>query len=294
MSQIVLSHVSLEYPSATGAPVRALDRASALIRDGEFVSLVGPSGCGKSTILKLIAGLLRPTSGSVLLDGREVDGVPPGVGMMFQNDALLPWATALGNVSVALELRGVPRGERAPRARDLLRLVGLEGFEDAYPGTLSGGMRKRVALARVLAYDPSVYLMDEPFGALDAQTKMVMGAELLRIWDGMDRTIVFVTHDIEEAISLSDRVLVMSRRPGRIVSEYAITLPRPRDFYEVRFSGEFRELHRRIWHDLAAQSAPADAPAPTDLDAPDSETADPSSAAGVTAPAVPPTTAATR
>jgi NitT/TauT family transport system ATP-binding protein len=256
VSQIVLSNVTLDYPSPTGGAVRALERVSLLVQDGEFVSLVGPSGCGKSTILKLVSGLLAPPSGGVLLGGQPVTGVPPSVGFMFQSDALLPWATAIENVAVALELRGLTRPERERRARELLALVGLEGFERAYPTMLSGGMRKRVALARVLAYDPSVYLMDEPFGALDAQTKVQMGGELLRIWDGLDRTIVFVTHDIEEAIALSDRVLVMTRRPGRIKSEYRIDLPRPRDFYEVRFSSTFRELHRAIWRDLAAEVAP--------------------------------------
>jgi NitT/TauT family transport system ATP-binding protein len=256
MSQIVLSNVTLDYPAPDGGSVRALDRVSMLVQSGQFVSLVGPSGCGKSTILKLVSGLLTPTSGSVLLGGQPVSGVPAGVGFMFQSDALLPWATAIENVAVALELRGLPRPAREQRAHELISLVGLEGFEQAYPATLSGGMRKRVALARVLAYDPAVYLMDEPFGALDAQTKVQMGGELLRIWDGLDRTIVFVTHDIEEAIGLSDRVLVMTRRPGRIKSEYRIGLPRPRDFYEVRFTPEFREQHQAIWRDLAAEVAP--------------------------------------
>jgi NitT/TauT family transport system ATP-binding protein len=259
VSQIVLSNVALDYQSPSGSTVRALDRLSALVQDGEFVSLVGPSGCGKSTVLKLVSGLLAPTSGSVLLDGQPVTEIPSSVGFMFQSDALLPWATAVENVAVALELRGVPRSDRKHRAHELLALVGLAGFEQAYPATLSGGMRKRVALARVLAYDPGVYLMDEPFGALDAQTKVQMGAELLRIWDGLDRTILFVTHDIEEAIALSDRVLVMTRRPGRIKSEYRIDLPRPRDFYEVRFSGAFQNFHRAIWRDLAAE---VDAPTP--------------------------------
>jgi NitT/TauT family transport system ATP-binding protein len=256
VTQIVLSNVTLDYPAPTGGAVRALEHVSLLVQDGEFVSLVGPSGCGKSTILKLISGLLGPTSGRVLLGGQPVNGVPPSVGYMFQSDALLPWATAVENVGVALELRGLPRPERERRAGELMALVGLAGFEGAYPATLSGGMRKRVALARVLAYDPSIYLMDEPFGALDAQTKVQMGGELLRIWDGLDRTILFVTHDIEEAIALSDRVLVMSRRPGRIKSEYRIDLPRPRDFYEVRFTPEFRTLHQAIWRDLAAEVAP--------------------------------------
>lgn len=264
MNQIRLANVALDY-STEGGAVRALDRVSFSVRDGEFVSLVGPSGCGKSTILRLVSGLLTPTSGSVQLDGKPVDGVPPSVGFMFQHDALLPWSTALGNVQVALELKGVPRGERERRGRELLGLVGLGGFEDAYPATLSGGMRKRVSLARVLAYDPSVYLMDEPFGALDAQTKVAMGAELLRIWDDLDRTVLFVTHDIEEAIGLSDRVLVMSRRPGHIKSEYRIDLPRPRDFYEVRFTPRFQELHRAIWRDLAEEAGP-----PPDLGAAES------------------------
>jgi NitT/TauT family transport system ATP-binding protein len=256
MSQIVLSHVTLDYRAQDGGAVRALDRLSMLVKDGEFVSLVGPSGCGKSTVLKLVSGLLPPTDGGISIDGRPVAGIPPGIGFMFQQDALLPWATTLENVAVALELRGVARSERERRARELLTTVGLEGFEQAYPSTLSGGMRKRVALARVLAYDPGLYLMDEPFGALDAQTKVQLGAELLRIWDGLDRTIVFVTHDIEEAIALSDRVLVMTRRPGRIKAEYRIDLPRPRDFYEIRFTSEFRALHEAIWRDLAAEVAP--------------------------------------
>ncbi|MCC6179726.1 MAG: ABC transporter ATP-binding protein [Chloroflexi bacterium] len=259
MSQIALTDVMLDYPAPGGSRhegVRALDGLSLQVEDGQFVSLVGPSGCGKSTVLKLVAGLLQPTEGAVAIDGQVVDGVPPSIGFMFQNDALLPWSTALENVALALELRGVPRPERVQRARTLTDLVGLRGFEDAYPSTLSGGMRKRVALARVLAYDPAVYLMDEPFGALDAQTKVQMGAELLRLWSGLQKTVLFVTHDIEEAIALSDRVLVMSRRPGRIVSDYAIDLPRPRDFYDIRFTNEFRELHRAIWRDLAAEVGP--------------------------------------
>jgi NitT/TauT family transport system ATP-binding protein len=252
MSQIVLSNVTLDYPSPSGDPVRALDRVSLLVQSGEFVSLVGPSGCGKSTILKLVSGLLAPTSGNVMLDGRPVDGVPAGVGFMFQSDALLPWATAIENVALALELRGLPRAARDERARELIGIVGLSGFERAYPATLSGGMRKRVALARVLAYDPAVYLMDEPFGALDAQTKMMMGYELLRIWNEYRKSVVFVTHDIEEAIGLSDRILVMSARPGRIKSEYRVDLPRPRDLRAARKLPAFHELSEKIWRDIVA------------------------------------------
>ena len=254
-ARIALADVDLEYRAAGQAPVRALDRVSFEIPDGQFVSILGPSGCGKSTILKLISGLLLPTRGDVLLDGQPVRQVPPSVGFMFQSDALLPWATVLDNVALAFEMRGLGTRERRERARELTARVGLGGFEDAYPSALSGGMRKRVSLARVLAYDPAVYLMDEPFGALDAQTKIQMGAELLRLWGGVRKTVLFVTHDIEEAVSLSDRVLVMTRRPGRIRADVAIDLPKPRDFYEIRFTPDFQDLHREIWYELSAEVA---------------------------------------
>ncbi len=255
-TRIALSDVVLEYRAPGQVPVRALDRVDFDVPDGQFVSILGPSGCGKSTILKLVSGLLAPTSGAVLLDGEPIRGVPPSVGFMFQGDALLPWSTVLENVALALELRGLGKPERRARARELTELVGLGGFEDAYPSTLSGGMRKRVSLARVLAYDPAVYLMDEPFGALDAQTKVQLGAELLRLWGGLRKTVLFVTHDIEEAIALSDRVLVMTRRPGRIKADFTIDLPRPRDFYEIRFTPAFQDLHCDIWKELSAEVAP--------------------------------------
>jgi NitT/TauT family transport system ATP-binding protein len=254
-TRIALRDVTLEYRAPGQVPVRALDRVGFEVADGQFVSILGPSGCGKSTILKLVSGLLFPTAGDVLLDGEPIRAVPPSVGFMFQSDALLPWATVLDNVALALELRGLGTRERRERARELTERVGLGGFEDAYPSTLSGGMRKRVSLARVLAYDPDVYLMDEPFGALDAQTKVQMGAELLRLWSGVRKTVLFVTHDIEEAIALSDRVLVMTRRPGRIKADVAIDLPRPRDFYEVRFTPAFQDLHCDIWKQLSAEVA---------------------------------------
>ena len=260
--RIALRDVVLEYRAPGQVPVRALDQVGFDVPDGQFLSILGPSGCGKSTILKLVSGLLMPTDGDVLLDGEPIRGVPPSVGFMFQSDALLPWATVLDNVALALELRGLGKRERRERARELTGLVGLGGFEDAYPSTLSGGMRKRVSLARVLAYDPAVYLMDEPFGALDAQTKVQLGAELSRLWGGVRKTVLFVTHDIEEAIALSDRVLVMTRRPGRIKADFTIDLPRPRDFYEVRFTPAFQDLHCDIWKELSAEVASATAPAP--------------------------------
>ncbi len=225
---------------------------------GEFISIVGPSGCGKSTLLKLISGLERPAKGRIILDGEEVRGTPPKVGFMFQRDTLLPWATVAQNIAVGLELGGIAQERHAERTAELIGFLGLGGFESNYPATLSGGMRQRVSLGRLLAYEPDLYLMDEPFGALDAQTKMSMGRELLRIWSTYRRSVVFVTHDIEEAVSLSDRVLVMSGRPGRIKAEYRVDLPRPRDFRKTRLLAEFRELCEAIWDDI--MGAEADAP----------------------------------
>jgi NitT/TauT family transport system ATP-binding protein len=233
-----------------GQETLAVDGASLTIADGEFVSLVGPSGCGKSTILKVVAGLIAATSGTVNVGNEPVNGVPAGVGMVFQNDALLPWKTVRDNVRLPLVLDGRSTSEQDARIAELLALVQLTGFEDYYPRALSGGMRKRVALARTLAYDPRLFLMDEPFGPLDAQTRIRIGREFLAIWESLGKSVLFVTHDVEEAIALSDRVLVMSPRPGRIVAEFRIDIPRPRDYEEIRFEPEFRELQRAIWHAL--------------------------------------------
>jgi NitT/TauT family transport system ATP-binding protein len=202
-----------------GPPVlAALGGVDLDVRDGEFVCIVGPSGCGKSTLLDLLAGLTRPTTGRVLIDGREITGPGLDRGVVFQQYALLPWRTALGNVEFGLEAKGVARAERPERAREYLELVGLHGFEDRYPHELSGGMKQRVAIARSLAFDPDVLLMDEPFAALDAQTRETMQSELLRIWKRTGKTIVFVTHGIDEAVYLSQRVAVLSARPGRIAA----------------------------------------------------------------------------
>jgi NitT/TauT family transport system ATP-binding protein len=228
----------------------AVDGATLAIAEGEFVSLVGPSGCGKSTILKVLAGLIPAEGGSVHVGGERVNGVPAGVGMVFQNDALLPWKSVRDNVRLPLALRGLSASDQGAEIARLLDLVQLTGFEDYYPRALSGGMRKRVALARTLAYDPRVFLMDEPFGPLDAQTRIIIGREFLAIWERLAKSVLFVTHDVEEAIALSDRVLVMSARPGRIVAEFRIDLPRPRDYEEIRFEPAFRDLQRAIWHAL--------------------------------------------
>lgn len=228
----------------------AVDGATLDVGEGEFVALVGPSGCGKSTLLKVVAGLIPADAGTVLVGGEPVRGVPGGVGMVFQNDALLPWKSVRDNVRLPLALRGLGSRERDAEIVRLLDLVRLTGFEDFYPRALSGGMRKRVALARTLAYDPRLFLMDEPFGPLDAQTRILIGREFLTIWERLGKSVLFVTHDVEEAIALADRVLVMSPRPGRIVAEFPIDVPRPRDYEEIRFTPEFRELQRAIWHAL--------------------------------------------
>jgi NitT/TauT family transport system ATP-binding protein len=230
----------------------AVEGATLDVGEGEFVALVGPSGCGKSTILKVVAGLIAATAGSVHVGGEPVRGVPGGVGMVFQNDALLPWKTVRDNVRLPLALRGLGRREQDAEIGRLLGLVQLSGFEEFYPRALSGGMRKRVALARTLAYDPRVFLMDEPFGPLDAQTRILIGREFLAIWERLGKSVLFVTHDVEEAIALADRVLVMSARPGRIIADFPVALQRPRDYEEIRFTAEFRDLQRAIWHALTA------------------------------------------
>ena len=238
------------YPGPGGAPTRVLDNVNLSIADGEFLSIVGPSGCGKSTMLRLISGLSPASEGQVLVNGKQVTEPPEGVGFMFQRDTLLPWATVYQNIKIALELNGTPPEAHDARIRELLDLLGLARHADYHPAAISGGMRQRAALGRLLAYGPQVYLMDEPFGALDAMTKMILGRELLRIWSSDRKSVVFVTHDIEEAVGLSDRVIVMEGPPGRIKSEYKVDLPRPRDFREVRLLPEFRDLCERIWWDI--------------------------------------------
>ncbi|TMC02266.1 MAG: ABC transporter ATP-binding protein [Chloroflexi bacterium] len=223
------------------------------VPSGDFVTIVGPSGCGKSTLLNAIAGLLDPTE--CVVDGRiAIDGSPPGtrgirLGYVFQRDTLLPWRTILENIELGLEIRRVPRAERV-RARELISLVGLGGFEHYYPHQVSGGMRQRAQLIRTLAYEPDVILMDEPFGALDAQNRMLLQAELLRMWERRKVTVVFVTHDLAEAIVLGQRVVVMSRRPGRVKSIRDVNLTGARDPFELRASPEFTRLEAAVWAEL--------------------------------------------
>ena len=223
-----------------------LDNINISVRAGEFVSLVGASGCGKTTLLRIVDGLIPPTGGEVLLNGQAVRGPSTDRGFVFQSDSLLPWRTVLDNVTFGLELQRVPKSEAHTRARDLISLVGLDGFEQHYPLEISGGMRQRVNLARALAIDPEILLMDEPFAALDAQTREVMQGELLKVWEQRQKTVIFVTHQIDEAVLLSDRVIVLRARPGRVKEEVAIDLPRPRSLKDKR-SPEFVGYVDHIW-----------------------------------------------
>ncbi len=226
--------------------LEALRGINLSVERGEFISVVGPSGCGKTTFLRIVAGLEHATSGDVLLDGRTVREPGTDRGFVFQNDSLLPWRTVFANAIIGREVtRSIGPADRK-RTVELLKLVGLEGFENYHPRQLSGGMRQRVNLARALAIDPEILLMDEPFAALDAQTREIMQAELLRIWERGQKTVLFVTHQIDEAVFLSDRVVVFARRPGRVQAEVAIALPRPRKL-EIKRTSEFVALVDRIW-----------------------------------------------
>ena len=215
-AQIVVDGVSHLYRPARGRAVLALDQVSLEVANREFVALLGPSGCGKSTLLYLIGGFLPVETGTIAVDGNAIAGPGPDRGIVFQHFALFPWKTVRGNILYGLERQGMPKAEREKRAMDFIELVGLSGFEDSYPSQLSGGMRQRTAIARTLAFDPKILLMDEPFGALDAQTRELMQSELLRIWQRTPKTVIFVTHDVQEAVYLADRVAVMSARPGKI------------------------------------------------------------------------------
>ena len=248
-------NITLVFKSKNRDPVTALDKLSFDIAKGEFVSIVGPSGCGKSTFLNLLLGLLRTNSGQLQMDGKAITGPGQERAMVFQEFGLLPWRTVTANVELGLELKGIATAQRMERAMELIKLVGLNGFERHYPHELSGGMKQRVGLARALATEPDVLLMDEPFAALDAQTRDLMQSELLQIWERTRKTVLFVTHSIEEAAYLSDRVIVMTARPGRTKETLKIDLPRPRD-YEMRLTPEFNEIKSRIWEVLKEELIP--------------------------------------
>jgi NitT/TauT family transport system ATP-binding protein len=226
----------------------AVEKAHLTVAQGEFVAIVGPTGCGKSTLLNVAAGLLKPASGSVRVFDRPLAGLNREAGYLFQADALFPWKTAIDNVAIGLEIAGTPRAAALERARKWLTSVGLGAFASRYPHMLSGGQRKRVALAQVLIRNPRILLMDEPFGPLDAQTRQVMGNLLLELWSADRKAVLFVTHDLEEAIALADRVVIMSAGPSsRIIGDWRVPLARPRDIFEVRLDREFHALHREIW-----------------------------------------------
>ena len=247
-------NVKLTFRPPNRAAVSALEAFDMEVEEGEFLSIVGPSGCGKSTFLNVLLGLLKPDSGEVLIRGRRIAGPSSDRAMVFQEFGLLPWRTVQHNIELGLELKRFATGKRRGIAERLISLVGLGGFENHYPHELSGGMKQRVGLARALATDPDVLLMDEPFAALDAQTRDLMQVELLRIWREARKTVLFVTHQIEEAIYLSDRVLVMSKRPGRTKKIFDIKLPRPRD-YEMRVTPTFNDLKLAIWNTLKDEIA---------------------------------------
>ena len=246
---IAFEDVSKSFSTPRG-PLDAVRGLNLSIGRGEFVTLVGPSGCGKSTLLNMIAGLMKPTAGTVRYRGVHVTGVNRHVGYMTQNDHLLPWRTISRNVAVPLEIKGMARAERKERVSELINLVGLSGFEASYPGQVSGGMRKRAALARLLAGDPETLLMDEPFAALDAQLRLAMQMELLKIQERFEKTVVFVTHDLDEAISLADRCFVFSARPGTVTRTIETGLPASRDLAQLRFNPDFLSMARDLWKTL--------------------------------------------
>ena len=250
-AQIELSGVAKRFVTPSGSMFTAVRDVDMTIGAGKFCAVVGPSGCGKSTTLTMVAGLERPSAGTVRVGEQAVDGIAAGTSFMFQADALMPWKTVVGNVALGPVFRGVPKKEAESQAREWVHRVGLAGFEDHHPHQLSGGMRKRTSLAAALINEPSILLMDEPFGALDVQTKAMMSNELLDLWEQTKPSVIFVTHDLEEAIALADQVVVMTVGPGTVKAIYDIDLPRPRGaVQEIRFEPRFLELHHQIWESL--------------------------------------------
>ncbi|WP_194474363.1 ABC transporter ATP-binding protein [Bradyrhizobium sp. CCBAU 51753] len=254
MTALRIDQVSRTFPARTrNAPTRALEPTTLDVGDNDFVTILGPSGCGKSTLLRIVAGLDRPTSGRVTLDAREVKGPGADRGMVFQSYTLFPWLTVRENIAFGLRERGVAQAERNKIADTLIRQVGLSGFENHWPKQLSGGMQQRTAIARALANDPKILLLDEPFGALDNQTRALMQEMLLGIWERDQKTVLFVTHDIEEAIFLGSRVIVMSARPGRIKAEIVVDLPHPRS-YKIKTTPEFVQLKERLVEEIRTEA----------------------------------------
>ena len=252
MTMLSLSDVSRDFITR-GKTIQAMAGVSLDVTAGEFLTVVGPSGCGKSTLLNIVCGLLAPSRGSVLYKGARLTGVNTEIGYVTQADNLYPWRTLRENVEFPLEIRGVARGERRARAAALIERVGLAGFEDHYPYERSGGMRQRANIIRTLVYDPEVILMDEPFGPLDAQTRLLLQDQLLKLWDGARKTIVFITHDLGEAVALADRVVVMTARPGTVKRICPVPLERPRDLFHLHDDERFRQTYDTLWDDLEAE-----------------------------------------
>jgi NitT/TauT family transport system ATP-binding protein len=245
---VALRDTTVAFRLADDRVYTAVEKANLSVAHGEFVAIVGPTGCGKSTLLNVAAGLLKPASGEARIFDVPLTGLNPQAGYLFQADALFPWKTVIDNVAIGLEITGIGRAEALARSQKWLGLVGLGAFAGRYPHMLSGGQRKRVGLAQVLIRDPKILLMDEPFGPLDAQTRQIMGNLLLELWNADRKAVLFVTHDLEEAIALADRVVIMSAGPSaRIIGDWRVQLPRPRDIMEVRLAKEFHSLHREIW-----------------------------------------------
>jgi NitT/TauT family transport system ATP-binding protein len=250
---IELRNVAKRFRTPKGDAYTAIRDLSLSVAPGEFCAVVGPTGCGKSTTLGLISGLERPSEGEVYVMGKAVNGIDPRIGYVFQTDAVFPWRNVLKNVAAGPIFRGTPRSEAYDKARSWIQRVGLAGFEDRYPHQLSGGMRKRVALAQTFINNPRILLMDEPFSALDVQTRTLMEDELLQLWSNTSASVVFVTHDLEEAISLADKVCVITAGPGTVKNIYKVDLPRPRHVAEIRFEPRFVELYHTIWEDLRSE-----------------------------------------
>jgi len=251
MGGVEMTNVTKRFVTPTGAAMTAIRDVNLTVEPGQFCAIVGPTGCGKSTTLTLAAGLERPSAGTVEVSGKPVDGITKGASFVFQSDALLPWKPVEANVALGPMFRGMPRREALTQARNWLKVVGLSGFENHYPHQLSGGMRKRVSLAAALINEPTMLLMDEPFSALDVQTRAIMSNELLTLWEKSRPSVMFVTHDLEEAIALADKVVVITAGPGTVKAVFDVDLPRPRGaVQEIRFTPRFLELYQQIWESL--------------------------------------------
>lgn len=238
------------YCSAAGEETKAIEDISIDVKEGEFLAIVGASGCGKSTLLNIMCGMFAPTKGEVLIDGEKIENTNHKIGYISQSDTLLPWRTIESNVALGLEIEGMKKAERLKRARELMKTSGLEGFEKKYPFELSGGMRKRAVIIRALAQNPDIIYMDEPFGPLDVFTREKLQSEILKMWMERKNTIIYITHDISEAITLADRIVLLSYRPSKIKAEYLVDIPRPRNIEECKYNPEFLKLEKQIWNDI--------------------------------------------